>query len=143
MRGFKQSGAHSKLGDVFAYASNEIESKRSPKTIGTISLRVSANERRLLERAAGDATLSAYVRGRLFGQPANGRADRALLTKLLSALGQTNLARDLSELQWAEEDGLLVLDDESTTMLRQACADIATMRSALVQALGLREASGQ
>lgn len=126
------------LGPAFSAASRlGRERGVKKKSIGTISLRVSADERRRLERAAGGAPLSAYVRDRLFAPDKKSPSvDRVALAKVLAALGKTNLARDLSELSWAVEDGVIVLDDRSVAALRQACAGISEIRRCLKKALG-------
>lgn len=111
-----------------------------------VSLRLTVEERAQLEREAGGRSLSAHIRDCLF----NGRAaprktksagsvkDHAALARVLSALGQSNLAEDFDNLAWAVRDGSIVFSLESEQALQRACADIAAMRRDLLKALGLR-----
>lgn len=111
-----------------------------------ISLRLSDDERARLERDAAGMSLSAYIRGRLFTDSVTPRKtrgkfpvkDHQALAKVLSALGRTNLARDLGKLEWAVDNGVMTMSAHGERELRQACANIAAMRADLVTALGLQ-----
>lgn len=111
-----------------------------------ISLRLSDEERARLERDAAGMSVSAYIRERLFGEGAVPRKtrgkfpvkDHQALAKVLSALGRTNLARDLGQLEWAVDNGVMTISDEGERELRQACANVAAMRADLITALGLQ-----
>lgn len=111
-----------------------------------VSLRLTVEERAQLEREAGGRSLSAHIRDRLFSGNAAPRKtkgarsvkDHAALARVLSALGQSNLAEDFDNLAWAVRDGSIVFSLESEQALQQACGDIAAMRRDLLKALGLR-----
>ena len=129
-------------------AQDPVGSARPPKKKrpSPISLRLSDEERARLERDAAGMSVSAYIRERLFGEGAVPRKtrgkfpvkDHQALAKVLSALGRTNLARDLGKLEWAVDNGVMTMSNESERELRKACATITAMRADLVTALGLQ-----
>lgn len=107
-----------------------------------IAVRVSAQERAQLVRAAGGESLSVYVRSRLFDNAGDGpvsivrqRRDAAML---LGELGRSDIAKSLVVLSEAVESGQFVVDSEVRVELRAALADIREMRQALMRVLGLR-----
>ncbi|MEM6932066.1 MAG: hypothetical protein AAF526_00620 [Pseudomonadota bacterium] len=127
---------------------NDAPNTAKPKPL-YVSLRVTAEEKARLKKDAAGLSLSDYVRERLFGAETKPRRtrgksaveDHAALSKVLRALGQSELARDFEALSRAERDGTLVLDAESAQRLRAACADVAAMRRDLIKALGLQARS--
>lgn len=108
------------------------------------SLWLSAEERtRLLHEASG-VPLGTYIKGKIFGEPA-GRVrrpqsvrDERTIAQLLARLGASGLAAHMQELADAARSGSLACDDEVASLIRTACADIESMRSMLVAALGLK-----
>ena len=109
------------------------------------SLRLTYQERARLDAAAGNLSLGAYIKGRLFeGLPAVPRqrlapkTDRTLLTKLLGALGQSRLSANMNQIAKAANTGSLPVTPELESELKAACNDIATMRQGLLKALGLK-----
>lgn len=121
-------------------------SKPKSKRPSPISLRLTEEERAQLEREAEGLSLSAYVRERLFGDDARPRKtrgkhpvkDHAALARVLSALGRSNLADDLSTLQWSVCDGSFVVGEACEDAIMQACDDVRAMRHDLMRALGIR-----
>lgn len=117
-----------------------------PQPTHTISLRVTGAEKARLERDAAGMSRSAYMREQLFGKTAERRRTRGkfpvkdyeALGRVLGLLGRTNLAEDLSELDWADENGVVQIDAPTALAIKMACVDIATIRSDLVIALGLK-----
>lgn len=129
--------------DAFAKAA-EFKTKGVPKQTTTLTVRLTYEERRRLERLAGDRPISALVRSRLFGKSGSRKAkvrrttpDNAALAQVLAALGRSNLSVDLNTIVWAVDAGKLSLDLKSLALVRQACIDIAAMRQDLIAALGL------
>lgn len=122
----------------------ESRNRKGGKPTGTISLRVTPNERHELETAASGMSLSAYVRERLFGDAVAPRRtrgkfpvkDHRALAEVLRALGATSLARDFEALNWAVRDGTVYLDEDSATAFQKACADVSAMHDRLLAALG-------
>ncbi|MEL6479333.1 MAG: hypothetical protein AAFR17_18550 [Pseudomonadota bacterium] len=111
-----------------------------------MSLRLSEDERAQLERRAGGVSLSAYIRGQLFGQNTAPRRkgarrvieDHAALGRVLEALGRSGLSDDLGALSWSVESGVLHIDQQTAAAIHRACSDIAAMRADLLRALGKR-----
>ncbi len=107
------------------------------------SLRLSFDERAQLEQAAGNMTLGAYIRERLFtgdegleGSKEVLLDDRQALAKLLGLLGQSQLAKNIHELAKAAESGSLLITPDTERMIRESYAEIMWMRKLLVIALG-------
>jgi len=112
------------------------------------SLRLSAKQRRVLEVRAGGMPLGEYIRGRLFSgdlrpEPVRRHPrpvkDHKALAEVLARLGASRLASNLNQLARAANVGALPVTPETEAALRQACADIAAMRAALMRALGFKE----
>ncbi len=108
-----------------------------------ISLRITATQRRDLERRAGKKPLSIYIRAQLFAANDNarvsGKNNRQALAQILAKLGQNGIANNLQTLADAARSGSLVLDEESKAALLQASDDIAAIKSLLMQSLGIKE----
>lgn len=125
-------------------ASKPAKPKKTASTV--VSLRVNAEERERLERAAAGLSLGAYIRERLFDgnlkpRKARGRfpvKDHQALSRVLRRLGDTHRLHDFEVLTDAASDGRLLLSIETDAALRQACLDISAMRADLVTALGLK-----
>lgn len=119
--------------------------KLSPPT-SALSFRLTDAERSQLERLAGDLPLSAFIRSRIFDTPVRAirtrvaKPDHRALGQVLGMLGQSGLASSLAQLARAANTGALLVDEETQDALNAACADIAAMRAALMQALGVRNA---
>jgi len=112
-----------------------------------ISLRLKDAQRRELKRRAGDNSLSTYIRAQLFAAndnaPVSGKRaptnDRQALAQILAKLGQNSISNNLDILAKAARSGSLVLDEESKAVLLQASADIAQIKTLLMQSLGIKE----
>lgn len=111
------------------------------------SLRLTFEERARLESEARGMSLSAYIHWRLFNadQPPprqRGKVpvkDQEALARVLALLGQSRLANNLNQLARAANIGALPVDPETEADLREAVADVAAMRAALIRALGLED----
>jgi hypothetical protein len=110
-----------------------------------ISIRVTAEERARLEREAGNLTLSAYARSRLFDGPAPRRqhrkqpsVDRVALARILALLGHLGIAPNLKTIAESARTGTLECGPELLAQLEQASRDIMLMRSDLIRALGVK-----
>ncbi|MEO1243793.1 MAG: hypothetical protein AAFX54_17940 [Pseudomonadota bacterium] len=108
------------------------------------SLRLSWEERERLERQAGRRSLGAYIRHKLFGEQTTPRRKRrkprpddVAIAQALAILGRSRLASNLNQIAKAANTGTLPVGEDLTRELHQACSDIRTMRTALIQALGL------
>ena len=111
--------------------------KKQPR----ITIRLSAEEYAELDRRARGVALAAYVRAQLFGAdpvvPA--RKDRAGLAKVLGLLGQAVCLSDLRHLAAAARAGSLLLSPEVLARIDDACEVLAEIKSALMEALGIKE----
>lgn len=126
-------------------AKPESEPKPKAKRPAPLSIRVSKEERKALQRAAAGRSVNSYIRERIFGdQPKaleRGKTqvkDYEALAKVLSLLGRSDIATRLSALIMALEMNRLELSGEAEAELRSACADVKAMRAALITALGLK-----
>jgi len=121
--------------------------KKSAQHSKPLSLRLTATQRRELERRAGRKSLSDYIRMQLFAANDNTpNLDPSLplnryqaLARILAKLGQNGASKNLQALAEAARSGSLVLDEESKAALLQASADIAEIKSLLMQSLGIKE----
>ena len=125
------------------------EAKKKPKQPSPVSIRLSDEERAKLERAAGDRTLSAYIRFRLFGEEdkqAHPRrpkrkapepnADHVMLGQVLGSLGKSRLSSNMNQIAKAAHIGALPVTAELEAELWSACQEISQMREQLMLALG-------
>ena len=118
--------------------------RHARRRLAPLSLRLSPDERNRLERDAQGIALGAYIKAKVFGEPEKrvrrheSVRDQRTIAQLLARLGASGLAAHMRELADAARSGSLACDDETTALLRTACADIQSMRSMLVAALGLK-----
>ncbi|WP_347888522.1 hypothetical protein ABHF54_01410 [Nitrosomonas europaea] len=108
-------------------------------------LRLTPEERTLLEREAAGLPLGEYIRQQVFDENRVKRRtrnkhpvkDHRLLSQLLGELGRSRLANNLNQLAKAANCGLLNLTPEVKTVILNACADIRHIRETLMKSLGL------
>jgi len=125
--------------------------KNKKKAPPPLSLRLTEAERDMLEKAAGNASLSAYIRERVFGEAAQKRKsrnrnpvkDHEALARVLGLLGRSKIANNLNQLAKDSNCGALVLDEDTDAKIEEAYAHIVSMRNELIRALGLIEGHGQ
>lgn len=121
--------------------------EKKKEKIPPFSLRLTKEERQLLESLAGGMPLGTYIRSRIFKgnvtpRRTRGRVpvkDHQLLARLLGALGKSGMSDNLSILVEADKSGSLPVAGDIEAEIREACAHVAHMRSDLLRALGLRE----
>ena len=120
---------------------------RSEKTSPPpFSLRLTFEERAILETAAAGMPVGAYIRERLFGSEVSHRKprgkapvkDHRALAQVLGALGASRLSSNLNQLAKAAHMGALPVTPETEAELKSACEAVGEMRHALVTALGQR-----
>jgi len=91
-------------------------------------------------------SVSAYVRNCLFGQNASPRKvrlrapvkDSRALAQVLGLLGKTHFANNLNQIAREANCGSLLMDEQTESDIKLACAHIAWMRLKLIEALGLK-----
>ncbi len=120
--------------------------RHSGRDTAPFSIRLTADERQLLEQAAAGAPLGTYIRSRILdGQTARRKvqrapvADQAALARVLAQLGQSRLGNNLNQLAKAANMGALIVTPDVTAEFKEACAAVAAMRHDLMRALGLKE----
>lgn len=107
-----------------------------------LSIRLTPEERNLLEQLAGTMSLAGYIKmAALAGQrPARisgrTRADQQALARVLAALGASQLSASLERLSYAAANGCLYVDDRLAAKFAAACDDIRAMHLHLLEALG-------
>jgi hypothetical protein len=124
-------------------SSNHDQSRDAPRPF---SLRLSADQRRVLEVRAGRMPLGEYIRSQLFAgdapRPPSRRPrpvkDHKALAEVLARLGASRLSSNMNQLARAANSGALPVTPETQAALRQACQDIAAMKALLMQALGFK-----
>lgn len=109
------------------------------------TIRLKPSEKALLRERAGDLPISEYIRRRTLGEDAAPRrtlrrpsVDQTGLARVLGALGASRLASNLNQIAKAANQGALPVDEALILELTQACSDIADIRRALMDALGVR-----
>ena len=111
-----------------------------PNTTRPFSLRLTPEERTRIEREAGGAPLSAYVRERLLGERASSSLapseSRKALAQILGKLGQSRLAENLGELARLARLGALAVTPETEGKLHAACEEVLAIKRMLMRALG-------
>ncbi|MEW8419250.1 MAG: hypothetical protein AB2669_14540 [Candidatus Thiodiazotropha endolucinida] len=120
------------------------ESKSNPTPF---SLRLTFEERAILEEKAGGMPLGAYIRQVMLSEnvaPRKTRTrfnikDREDFAKLLSALGQSRLASNMNQLAKASNSGSLPVTPETEQFIVKACKEISWIRRFLVRATGLED----
>ena len=109
------------------------------------SLRLTFEERAMLEKAANGVPLGAYIKAVLFDgdlskvrrRNTNPIADHEALGRVLGGLGGSRLSSNLNQLARAVNTGTLPVHPETEEDIRKACAEVAAMRAELIKALGL------
>ena len=122
--------------------------KRKPKRRcpSSLSIRVSDEERAILERKAGKRSLGAYVREMALGDAQAPRrkgavkppVDYAMLGQALGKLGKSEQVSCLFLLLVAAEKQRVSLTAQDRAALQAACADVREVRALVMGALGLR-----
>ncbi|WP_375228590.1 plasmid mobilization protein [Roseobacter sp. S98] len=116
--------------------------KRS--SISPVTLRLTPEERWLLEELAAGMTLSAYIRACVFAEETQRRksrprtvvADKKAAAEALALLGQSRIASNLNQLAYQANIGALVIQEAEQAQLCEATGHLAAIRALLLQALG-------
>ncbi|NKB56751.1 MAG: hypothetical protein GKS00_10480 [Alphaproteobacteria bacterium] len=139
-----------RVGPDFQQAAKPVEAKPKREARKPFCIRLSDEERSLLERMAGNKPVGAYSREKLLGDAQEPRKaakpapkmDYVLLGQILAVLGKSELAANICLLATAAQNGSLVVDDEIAAELQSACKDIHHMCFALITALGVKPDDG-
>lgn len=128
----------------FNQHANDQKSRKTPRP-APFCLRLSQEERVLLEHDAGELSLGEYIRQRLFKDAVTKRRkaqknpveDKKLLGQVLAELGKSRLPNNINQIAKAIHTGTLLLSPDVRAALLEACADIQAIRTMLIKALGL------
>lgn len=109
------------------------------------SLRLSVEERQLLEELAGTKPLGAYIRETLLSnaKPRRGRTsrpkeDNIILAQILAELGASRIPNNLNQLARAANTGSLLVTDDVLKDLNEAIQNVSFIKEILIKTLGLR-----
>jgi len=132
------------LRPAFTVASVEPKPKRR-KRPSPFSLRFSEAEKEALEAKAGEKPIGRYIKDVVFSDivvPGRSKArshyEDAAIARLTAQLGRSRITSNLNQLAKLANMGNLLVDDEVTADLNEACFHVAQMREALLRALGQR-----
>lgn len=133
----------------FQSASKPDRQKRTD--LSPLTLRLTASERRKLEKLADGMTLSAYIRACIFARDAEKRKarpkhlieDKKAAAEALALLGQSRIASNLNQLAHHANLGLLFWGEAEKTHIAEANAHLKSIRAALMQALGKSPGGGR
>lgn len=108
------------------------------------TLRLTAQERQILEREAAGLPLGEYIRAQALSDNRVKRRtrgkhpvkDHKLLAQFLGELGRMRVASNLNQLAKAANSGSLILTPETQSVLLEACADIRQIKDTLLRSLG-------
>lgn len=125
-----------------AAARPEPKPKRK-KRPSPISIRVTDEERAELQAMAGRTPVGAFIKECVFkgrtprkGRHSNPIEDFDTLARVLSALGRSDVFRNLDALVVQVEAGTVDLSDEHIQTILAVCACVTSMRADLIRALG-------
>ncbi|WP_346894835.1 hypothetical protein [uncultured Roseibium sp.] len=119
------------------------------KSSAPISLRLTSEERSLLEQFAQGQSLSSYIRGRLFcesgsddatvEQPRVSKQTREQqLAQILGLLGKSDIAASMRDLAEAARIGVLPLTPDVLADIQDGCSHVLEIRDLLLRALGFK-----
>ena len=120
------------------------------KRLAPLSVRVTAEERALIEEFASAAglSISGYMKWcsleRFKGVPAprtrlrHPTKDQKALAQLLALFGQSRIANNVNQLAHASNSGSLPVNMETEKALQNASQAVTDIRDLLLRALGLR-----
>ena len=134
------------LSNSFTAAAKPAKPKPKRRRPTSLSIRVSDDERAILQRKAGKRSIGAYVREKALGDEqvprrksaARPSIDYAMLGQVLGKLGQSKQVSVLFLLLAAAENEHVTMGNEDRAALHAACADMREVRALVMGALGLR-----
>lgn len=120
-------------------------SEKRNNPFSPICLRVSPEEKAKLEHDAGNMTISAYIREKVFGKNAAPRKrrmtrpikDHKIIAQLLALIKQSQSWNNLNQIAKAINSNTWMVTPESEKALQEACKAIIEIRAMLMKALGL------
>ncbi len=125
---------------MYGPSDNQGQSKESS---APFSLRLTFEERAILDKAAGDMPLGAYIRSQLLQKESYRRRrrrkkpvkDHQALGAVLGQLGRSRIANNLNQLAKAVHTGSLPVTPDTEKAIHEACSGVQQMRAMLMMAL--------
>jgi len=116
-----------------------------PKTY-PFTIRLTTEQRALLESKASDVPLGEYIRCSVLNEPVESvtlSKDQVPLVAswILGGIGQSQYSEHLGSIAQSAQQGLVILSPEESRVVIQACADISSIRHKLMRLLGHRKAA--
>lgn len=115
------------------------------KTPSPFCIRLTAQERAILEHQAGNQALGAYIRDQLLGENVQKRrklhrpdVNDQQIAAVLAMLGRSRMPSNLNQLAKQANMGTLDITRDVNQELHDACKAVLAMRDALLIALGQR-----
>lgn len=111
------------------------------------SLRLTKQERQQIELKSGAMPLASYIKSVVLSDDAPKYrkrrkppvVDQQLLAGILARLGASRTANNLNQIAKGLNQGTLHIDEALEADLTSACAEVAWMRTKLIEALGLKQ----
>lgn len=145
MKFTNHAGARPEVTQSFNLVTSPEITSAKKKTAAPFSLRLTAEERTILNEQAGSRPLGTYIRSRILGDHAQKRrkirrpsVDHKTLALILLELGRSRLSSNMNQLERAANIGVIDTSDSVIADLQDACRSIFQMREMLIVALGLK-----
>lgn len=131
------------LKSQFSDATDQKLSRKSSPS--PVTLRLTEEERAMLEDWSRGSSMSAYIRKCLFEDKESKRkkprrpeviADHQALAQVLGMLGSSRIANNLNQLAFHANTGSLIVDQETIDKINEAYSHICVLRLELLKALG-------
>ncbi len=121
--------------------------KNKKKYPAPFCMRLTDDERKALELAAGDRSLASYIRWLIFKEDiphkrTRGKKpvkDQKELGKLLALFGQSRISNNINQLAKAANSGSLPVNVDVLKALNEASRSVHWIRQTLIKALGIQE----
>ena len=133
------------VSEIFHDASSNKSADTKSKKPSPFSLRLTDEEREILNQKAGNQPLGSYIRKCLLGDNTQKRRsirkpkiDEQKIALVLAELGRSRLSSNLNQLAKAANCGTLDVSKTTEQQLLEAYKAIITMRDNLISALGLK-----
>lgn len=136
----------SKAASLKSQFSDAADQKLSRKSVPSpVTLRLTEEERAMLEGWSRGSSMSAYIRKCLFEDKESKRkkprrpeaiVDHQALAQVLGMLGSSRIANNLNQLAFHANTGSLIVDQEVIDKINEAYSHICVLRLELLKALG-------
>ncbi|MCP4185919.1 MAG: hypothetical protein GY761_21870 [Hyphomicrobiales bacterium] len=113
--------------------------KKNGRSLPPVTLRLTEDERKRLKELADGVTMSAYIRGCVFGK-SKARfqgpvVDKKAIAQALALLGQSRIANNLNQLAYQANIGALTIEEREIAQIEEAYNHVCELRLLLIKAL--------